>query len=348
MDPAGRAADHGPRCLQAPQVAVRVGPRLDGHVPETLHDGTEHVGLRRRRPRAGARRPAQGARGLGDDPLQEPGPVGTAVVVGGVLEGERVAGEQAQRRRGDVGHDGDHHIGPALQLGRHGCEEVTGVGFDAVAPRAQADGAPVDVGGDDAGIGLGHAGGPWRGRPIRCTRRSALPRAGSRAAERCANVMLCQRGTSDAGVDPHVDAVEGRATREPGQGLAGQAPLDERVQRGGLTTGCLDELACLVLRGDEPCSGEDGRQPARVRDAFAALVRAAQSAQSRIAPATRGTGSAPVPAWLGRNSVGTKAIRIASTMVVSRIDMIEPRTTTAEVRRSSGVSVKVGAPRAIE
>ena len=32
-----------------------------------------------------------------------------------------------------------------------------------------------------------------------------------------------------------------------------------------------------------------------------------------------------------------------ATIVVSRIDMIEPRTTTVEVRRSSGVRVKAGA-----
>ena len=40
--------------------------------------------------------------------------------------------------------------------------------------------------------------------------------------------------------------------------------------------------------------------------------------------------------WKSRPSVA----RATATMVVSRIDMIDPRTTTVEVRRSSGVSVK--------
>ena len=40
--------------------------------------------------------------------------------------------------------------------------------------------------------------------------------------------------------------------------------------------------------------------------------------------------------WKSRPRVA----RATATMVVSRIDMIDPRTTTVEVRRSSGVSVK--------
>ena len=40
--------------------------------------------------------------------------------------------------------------------------------------------------------------------------------------------------------------------------------------------------------------------------------------------------------WKSRPSVA----RATATMVVSRIDMIDPRTTTVEVRRTSGVSVK--------
>ena len=43
--------------------------------------------------------------------------------------------------------------------------------------------------------------------------------------------------------------------------------------------------------------------------------------------------------WKSRPSVA----RATATIVVSRIDMIDPRTTTVEVRRSSGVSVKEAA-----
>ena len=112
---AGEAVS-GRRPRRPAQVAVLVGPGLD----RARSRGDPAAGRRtsawsppssRSTAPPGRRKPGR----LGDDPAQDVGAVGSAVVVRGVLEAQRVAREQVELRARDVGHHGDDDVGRAPQ-----------------------------------------------------------------------------------------------------------------------------------------------------------------------------------------------------------------------------------------
>ena len=172
----------------------------------------------------------------------------------GVLEGQRVAGEQAERGGRDVGHDGHDDVGPTPQRRRHRGEQVALPGLDPVGPGA----------GDRPAVAVG------RHDPRRRSRRpegggdGARPRAqvdgpavgGEAGAGPPGQLQALPAGDVDPGVDDDGLFAEVGPAGDPGQGLAGQAPVDQRLQQGQVVAGAGDQVPGLLLGRDAAGSGQ--------------------------------------------------------------------------------------------
>ena len=220
--------------------------------------GTEQVGLvaaqlEQQRPTL-----SQELGRLRDDAPQEVEAVRTAVVVGGILEGQGVPGEQVQLGGGDVGHHRDDHVGRAPERRRHSGKEVTHEDLDPIR-RGTGHRSAVAVGRYDPGSrsrrleGDGH-----RTRPGAQVDGVAV--VGQAGAGPPGQLHALPTGDVDPGVDDDRPVAEGGLPGDPGQGLAGQASVDQRLRRLLVATRTRDDLTRFLFGGETAAPGQLSRQ----------------------------------------------------------------------------------------
>ena len=203
-----------------------------------------------------------------DRAAQDRAAVRTAVVGDRRLERERVALEQVQLGRRDVGHDAGDDVDRPAQRGVERREEVAAVRLDAVGQRAR-DRRRLDVGRqhpraarrqhrrDRAAAGAEVD----RRRP-----RAAVRRRGEQRAAALGEQLGLPARDVDAGRDDDRQVAERRAAGDPGERLAGQAALDRRLQARA-------ELADAAYSSSSAASSSAATNPLRASSA----VREARS-----------------------------------------------------------------------
>ena len=145
--------------------------------------------------------------------------------MGGILEVQRVARQQPELGSRDVGHHRHHDVGLTAERRGEPGEQVTRVGLDAVGPGA-GHGQVVPVRGDDAGR---RAPGAQRRRDGPRTR-AQVDRGAAVREPGCGTRDQWQAlpaGDVDPWVDAHGEVAEFRASRDPGDGLAGVPPVGQ-------------------------------------------------------------------------------------------------------------------------
>ena len=116
-----------------------------------------------------------------------------------------------------------------------------------------------------------------------------MPVVGQAGAGPTGQVRALPAGDIDPGVDDDRPVAEGGVSGDPGQGLAGQASVDQGLYRVLVAAGTRQELTRLVFGGDTAAPGQLSREIVQESGGL--------SRQSIMAPAM-GVGPGPAPSPL--------------------------------------------------